>query len=108
VANKIIDLYREMPANGPSSQDNVIFAAEIRRSSPRALWTKPLRATGVGNHQQGRVLELPTRAGLREVAQQIQARTRASFDLSKDAHAQHDNRMSASDYLSSLQMQTGL
>jgi transposase len=31
VANKIIDLYREMPANGPSSQDKVIFASEIRQ-----------------------------------------------------------------------------
>src|SRR4051812_47774817 len=37
VANRIVDLYRSLPANGPSSQNDVILASEIRRESPFPL-----------------------------------------------------------------------
>ena len=37
---------------------------------------------------------LPTRAGLREIAQQSEARTRATFRRTKRTDAQYDNRMS--------------
>jgi predicted RecB family nuclease len=34
VANRIVDLYRSLPANGPSSQNDVILASEVKRESP--------------------------------------------------------------------------
>ena len=37
VANRIVDLYRSLPANGASSQSNVIVASEIKRESPFPL-----------------------------------------------------------------------
>ena len=37
VANRIVDLYRSLPANGPSSQNDVVLASEVKRESPFPL-----------------------------------------------------------------------
>jgi predicted RecB family nuclease len=37
VANRMVDLYRSLPANGPSSQNEVILASEVKRESPFPL-----------------------------------------------------------------------
>jgi predicted RecB family nuclease len=37
VANRILDLYRSSPANGPSSQNDVILASEVKQESPFPL-----------------------------------------------------------------------
>jgi predicted RecB family nuclease len=75
---------------------------------PVSLRTQHICVSGTRNHQQGCLLGLPTRAGLREVTQQIEARTRTTFEAPKRTDAQHDNRMPACVVMSDLQIQSDL
>ena len=108
VANRLVDLHREAPADGQSSESDVVRTADMKRENLFKFGRIEFALRGNGEHQQSRLLGLSARAGLREVGQKAYAPSPVDFDAPLQAEAKRHDRLPAPFVLPDLQIKKTL